>query len=323
VSRLALVADIGGTHARFALVETGVAPLHCLHAKTFRNVDFASLAEAAGHYLALVGQHPRRATFAVAAPVRCERVHLTNRAWSFSRSRLREALGLEELLLVNDFGAVARAVPELAAGDHVQLHGPARSSIEGPASVLGPGTGLGVALLLGGAARGWQVVETEGGHASFAPQDEEERAIARWLATRYGRASNERVLSGQGLAEVDAVLRGAAPGETAALRDPGVVVDAALGHDDTAARALGRFCAVLGSVAGDIALVHGARTVMIAGGMVPRFLDVLPASPFLGRFLDKGRFAAHLASVAVHVVTHPYPGLLGAAVAMRDAAADR
>lgn len=319
---LALIADIGGTNARFALTDPSVARPEILHSRSLRNADFASLQHAVEHYLAVVGSKPGQAAVALACPITGDEIRLTNRAWSFSREELRQALGLERLLLLNDFGAVAHAVPALQAEDRPGLYGQLREPLAGPISMLGPGTGLGVALLVGGHARGWEVVETEGGHVSFAPLGEEEQSIARWLTARHGRVSNERVLCGRGLSQIDAVLRDATDGHDPELRDPADIVSAALeGHDTAARRALARFCAVLGSVAGDMALVHGARTVVIAGGMVPRFVPFLRSSAFRERFLAKGRFAAYLESVAVHVITHPHPGLLGAAVALREGGA--
>lgn len=318
---LALVADIGGTNARFALTDLAAPQVALQQARSLCNADFASLQHATGHYLAVVGAHPARAAIAVASPVDADEIRLTNRAWSFSRSELRRALGLEELRVLNDFGAIASAVPLLGPADRVVLHGPDGGPLRGPVTVIGPGTGLGVALLVGDAVRGWQVVETEGGHVSFAPQGREEQAIARWMTAHFGRASNERVLCGSGLAHIDAVLRGAVDletGQPASLREPADIVDAALaGHDAAARRALARFCAVFGSVAGDAALIHGARTVVVAGGIVPRFIPFLRSSAFRERFLAKGRFAAHLESVAIHVITHAQPGLLGAASALR------
>lgn len=316
---LALVADIGGTNARFALCDPADAPpQRLLQVQSLRTADFASLQHAAGHYLAAVSARPRRAAMALACPVDGDEMRLTNRAWSFNRHELREALGLDELRLVNDFGAIARAVPVLGPDDRALLHGRDRDFLQGPVSVLGPGTGFGVALLVGSAADGWQVVETEGGHAGFAPQDDEERAIADWVAARHGRASWERLLSGSALVAIETVL-GAHDGRGPRRpREPGEIVAAALeGRDAVARRALARFCAILGSVAGDVALVHGARGVVIAGGIVPRFLPFLRASAFRERFLDKGRFAAWLEGVAVQVLTHPNPGLAGAAVALR------
>ena len=319
---LALVADIGGTNARFALVDLAAPEPALLQARSLCNADYASLQHAARDYLRSVGAEPKRAAVAVASPVSGEEIHLTNLAWSFGRGELRAALGLDELLLLNDFGAIGWAVPALRPSDRIALHGPVAEPMVGPVSLLGPGTGLGVGLLVGSQADGWHVVETEGGHVSFAPQDDEEQQIARWFTARHGRVSNERVLCGQGLAQVDAILRGDASGGEPSLREPADIVEAALaGSDVSARRALARFCAVLGSVAGDCALVHGARTVVIAGGMVPRFVPFLRSSAFRERFLAKGRFAPWLESVAIHVVTHPHPGLLGAAVALRKGSA--
>ena len=317
----ALIADVGGTNARFALTDLASPRPELREARSLRNADFPSLQHAAEHYLAQVGVRPRQAAIALACPVAGDEIHLTNRAWSFNRHELQAALGLDQLRLLNDFGAVACAAPALGAGDQVRLYGPDTGGLHGAVSVLGPGTGFGVALLVGRDGD-WTAVETEGGHASFAPLGKEEQAIARWMEARHGRTSYERVLSGSGLAGIDAVLRGVdAGGQAPVPRHPAEVVGAALdGHDVVSRRALARFCAILGSVAGDIALVHGARTVLIAGGIVPRFLPFLESSAFRERFLAKGRFAAYLESVSIRVVTHPNPGLLGAAVALRQAA---
>lgn len=315
---LALVADIGGTNARFALVDPVAEVPELLQPSSLDNAAFASLQHAANHYLQSVGARPAHAAIAVACPVSGDEIRLTNRAWSSSREELRTALGLEELLLINDFGAIAWAVTALRADERVHLHGPVTESPEGPISVLGPGTGLGVGLLVGSRRGGWHVVETEGGHASFAPLDDEEQLVARWFTERHGRVSNERLLSGDGLAQLDAILRGPDGGTPVEVRDPAEIVAAALaGTDVSARRALARFCAVLGSVAGDYALIHGARTVAIAGGMVPRFIPFLRSSAFRERFLAKGRFAPWLESVTIQVITHPHPGLLGAALALR------
>jgi len=320
-SSLALIADIGGTNARFALTDPTSSNVEVLEPRSLVNADFASLQHAAEHYLAEVGARPRSAAIAVASPVHGEEIRLTNRAWSFTRSELKQALGLEQLSVINDFGAVSWAVPALQPHEYVTLHGSDEAPLRGPVTVIGPGTGLGVALLVGDAQRDWSVVETEGGHVSFAPLGDEEQMIARWLTARFGRVSTERVLCGAGLSHIDAVLRGGdATRNDVELRDPADIVKAALeGHDVASRRALARFCAMLGSVCGDAALIHGARTVMIAGGMVPRFIPFLRSSAFRERFLAKGRFASYLESVTIRVIVHPNPGLLGAAVAARAA----
>lgn len=319
---LALIADIGGTNARFALCDPSRPP-ELLRPVSLRNADHASLQHAAETYLDSVGVRPRRASIALACPVVGDDIRLTNRAWSFNRHELRASLGLDELRLINDFGAIARAVPLLGPGEREVLHGPDQALAQGPVSVLGPGTGLGVALLVGDAMGCWRVVETEGGHVGFAPEDEEERALADRATALHGRVSWERLLSGSGLALIDAVLGERAGAPASPPREAPEVVAAALGGGDLVARqALARFCAILGSVAGDVALVHGARAVVVAGGIVPRFLPFLRSSAFRERFLDKGRFAAWLEPVAIQVVTHPNPGLLGAAAALREPGRD-
>lgn len=304
----ALVADIGGTHARFALTDPGAAQPALQQVQCLSCADYPGLLPAIEHYLGQIGQRPRSAALALAGPVEGEILRLTNRDWTFSRRQLAASLDLERLVLLNDFGAIGHALPLLGAGDLVALQGDPTPPTRGPISVVGPGTGLGVALLLGDRDQGWQVVETEGGHAGFAPTDAEELRIAHELIRRYGRASNERLLCGAGLTLLDAQRRA-----------PAALVAAALdAGEPQALRALERFCAILGSVAGDIVLIHGARQLVLAGGIVPRILPFLATSPFRQRFLAKGRFSVHLEGVGIHAITHPWPGLLGAASVLRQ-----
>lgn len=320
-SPVCLVADIGGTHARFALAEPSTCRPALREVCTLNTAQFSSLGQALRHYLDGLGVKPRRAALAVAAPVLGDEVHLTNCAWRFNRPELAATLRLDELKVINDFAACALGVSALKADECERLFGAATRGLLGPVSVIGPGTGMGMALLLHNSRRQWQVLETEGGHASFAPQDEEERQIGDWLAARHGRASIERVLSGAGLADIYAALSGQ-PADLATtphemLPTPATIVASALNGDDAIAHAaLARFCAVLGSVAGDAALFHGARTLAIAGGMVPRFIPFLKSSAFRQHFFDKGRFGSYLERVKVLVITHPAPGLLGAAVSL-------
>lgn len=313
---LAIIADIGGTNARFALTDLSDTRLQITHQKTLPTAEFASLQHAVEQYLAGVAVKPTRASFAVACPVSGDEVRLTNRAWAFSQQELKHALGFEHMLVINDFGAAALATLAIGDADRVILNGAENAQRQGPITVLGPGTGLGVALLVGDDANGWQVVETEGGHVSFAPQVEEEQMIADWIsAHHHGRCSNERLLSGIGLSYIDAAL--STPQKTE-LREPADIVAAALqGHDVLARRTLARFCSVLGSVVGDAALIHGSKTVAIAGGIVPRIIPFLKSSAFRERFLAKGRFASYLESVSIHVITHESSGLLGAAIALK------
>ena len=312
---LALVADIGGTNARFALADLSDGLPRLSNQETLPTADFASLPHAAEYYLGKHKAKPTRASFAVACPVTGDEIRLTNRAWAFSQRELQASLGLQRQLVINDFGAAAMAALAIGDSDRVILHGTPESQRNGPITVIGPGTGLGVALLVGDDQRGWQVVETEGGHVSFAPQVAEEQRIADWVAARHhGRCSNERLLSGLGLSYIDAVLA-----ERETLREPADIVSAALdGNDVMARRTLARFCSIFGSVVGDAALIHGAKTVAIAGGIIPRFVPYLRASAFRERFLAKGRFASYLESVSMHVITHESPGLIGAAAALQQ-----
>jgi len=325
-TELVLVADIGGTNARFALADLDGAGRPRLHDERKLTADrFASLQHAARHYLGEIRNRTpiSRAAIAVACPVIGEEIRLTNRAWSFNRDELRDELGLDDLLVLNDFGAAARAIPALTEDEKMIIHAGVHDGPKAPISVIGPGTGMGVALITRFDPENWHVIETEGGHINYAPQGSEEHLIYDWLISRHDRVSIERVLSGNGLGRIHAALSGRDPSKThtpnSMLERPAAIVERALaGNDVIARRSLARFCAILGSFAGDCALIHGARTVAIAGGMAPRFAAFLRASAFVERFLDKGRFAAWLEAVRVVLVTHPEPGLLGAAEALRE-----
>jgi glucokinase len=325
MAKLALIGDIGGTNARFALTDPTVAQPRILEPLTLSGADFHSLRDAARHYLDETRVEPAHAALAIASPIQGEDITLTNRDWSFNRAALQQALRLAHLHLLNDFAAIAWAAPHLAEHERLPLHGPLVQPPKGPVTLIGAGTGLGVALLTGSPEQGWHIVPTEGGHASFAPTDDEERAIAAWLALRHGRVSNERLLSGHGLSNIDACLRGvapvAAPAAQTGSRRSKDIVEAALAGEADAVRALRRFCRIYGAVAGDAALQHGANTVMIAGGIVLNFLDFFRASEFMEAFAAKGRHSQYMARTAVQVITHPNPGLLGAAVAVRMASA--
>lgn len=323
---LVLVADIGGTNARFAVTDLDCGKRPKLYdVQKFSADRFASLQHAARYYLSSVTDKARitRAAIAVACPVTGDEIRLINRSWSFSRRELKAELGLDELLVMNDFGAAARSIPALHDDEKVILHHGIHHGPRAPISVIGPGTGMGVALITQFDPHNWHVIETEGGHVSYAPQGTEEQMIHDWLSERHGRVSIERVLSGSGLGWIHAALSGRDPSRMQtpddSLLPPAEIVARALEGEDVASRsALARFCSVLGSFAGDCALIHGARTVAIAGGIAPRFGSFLRASAFVESFLDKGRFAAWLETVRVVLVTHPEPGLLGAALALHD-----
>ena len=257
----------------------------------------------------LTGQVGRGA-IAVASPIAGDRITLTNRDWSFSASRLKRSLGLDRLEIVNDFAAIALCIPSLTSRDVLRI-GPGKKAAGAPVAILGPGTGLGVSLLVP-AGKGWLPVATEGGHVSLPAADETDAAIIETLRRRFGHVSAERVLSGPGLADLYTVLA-ALEGRSVEERAPPEVMDAALnGSDPLAIAAVERFCAFLGTVAGDIALTAGARGgVYIAGGIVPRLGNALKRTPFRARFEAKGRFKTYLRDVPTYVITREQPAFGG------------
>jgi glucokinase len=309
-----LIADIGGTNARFALMDEengGVGPLHRVKLDSFTGV-----AEAIGSFLEAHGdgQTPRGAVLAAAGPVSANRVRLTNRGWVVDGAEIARALGIGAVRVVNDFAAVSWSLPGLTRADLFPLGGEAAEPGE-PMAVLGPGTGLGVGAFLPPD----RALVTEGGHASLAAHDAREAAVIEWLRPRHGgHVSAERVLSGMGLANLHAALA-ALDGAAAPERDAAAVTEAALsGECDLCREALSMFCALLGGVAGDLALLYGARGgVFVAGGIAPRFPEFLAASAFRARFEAKGRFREWLQPVPTHLVTRLDAAMLGLAALAR------
>jgi glucokinase len=308
-----LLADIGGTNARFALAQPG-GPVS--HIAVMRAADHAGVAQAAEAYLAATGLsvRPAAAAFAVASPVIGDAIHFTNSPWSFSIAALQARLGLARLTVVNDFVAVALAVPHLRDVERIQI-GSGAPAAGAPIAVLGPGTGLGVAALVPHKG-GWLPVATEGGHATLAAADEREAAIAAAMrkTTRTGHLSAERALSGPGLVRLCAAIA-AVDGLAAAPDDPQRITERAIAGTDALCRAtLDMFCAMLGGFAGNLALSYGALGgVYIGGGIVPDFPDYLARSAFRARFEAKGRFRDYLAAIPTYVVAHPQPAFLGLA----------
>jgi glucokinase len=309
--------DIGGTHARFALAELEAGRVLSLgDVCTLRTAEHSSL-QTAWEAFGAAAAHPlpMAAAIALAGPVRGEALKLTNSDWVIRPASIRETLGIERFTLVNDFGAVAQAVALLGETHFSHLCGPERPlPQEGVISVLGPGTGLGVAQLLRRDGRD-HVVETEGGHIDFAPLDELEDKILARLRLRFGRLSVERIASGPGLAhlyEALAAIKGLDPQYP---EERSLWMAAIAGEDDLAAAALDRFCLTLGAVAGDIALAQGAAGVVIGGGLGLRLAGHLPRSGFRDRFVAKGRYERRMANIPVKIITYDQPGLFGAAAA--------
>jgi glucokinase len=309
--------DIGGTHARFAIarVEAGRV-VHLDEEITLKTAEHASLQTAWEDFGAQIGRPlPNAAAIAVAGPVQGEVLKLTNNPWVIRPAFIPHKLGAERYTLVNDFGAVAYAVGQLEDARFTHLCGPEQPlPQDGVITIVGPGTGLGVAQLLKRDGR-YHVIETEGGHIDFAPLDALEDQILTHLRKHYRRVSVERIVSGQGLPNIYEALA-TIENRPVHFRDEKELWKAAMACEDSlAAAAFDRFCLSLGAVAGDIALAQGAQAVVIAGGLGQRLVDHLPKSGFRDRFIAKGRFERRMDEMPVKVITHPQPGLFGAAAA--------
>jgi glucokinase len=305
--------DIGGTHARFALAE--LAPGHrprLGEMRKYRTRELAGLGEAWARFERdSGGALPRAAALAVAAPIEGDVLTFMNSHWRLDRHGLKGELGLDKLLLLNDFGAVAHTVSVTPGDEFVAIAGPGDLPAAGITSVLGPGTGLGVSLL--DRRTGVSVIETEAAHIGFCPLDPEEEELADFLTARYGRASVERVVSGPGLIDLYAFLGG---GEAPEASQAGTLWDAAIsGADPLAERALSILVRAFGSAAGDIALAHGATGVALTGGLANRIGHLLTSPAFAARFTAKGRYRERMQRTPVRLLTDAEPGLLGAAIA--------
>lgn len=317
MSRTIAVADIGGTHARFALAEIDRGEVLSLGdpvtLKTGEHASFRTAWEEFGRqYRASL---PDALGMAFAGPVGGDVLKLTNNPWVIRPSLMAEKLGVTQFRIVNDFGAVAHAVSALGEEHYLHLCGPSGPlPDEGVTTIVGPGTGLGVAQLLkaGGHVH---VVETEGGHVDFAPLDSLEDKILVHLRRSFRRVSVERIASGSGLVNIYNALAAIEGRAVTPAEDKALWTAALEGRNALASAALDRFCLSLGAVAGDLALGHGANAVVIAGGLGYRLRDHLRQSGFDDRFIAKGRFERRMEAIPVKLVTHPEPGLFGAAVA--------
>ena len=309
--------DLGGTHARFAIASIEGGRVSNLGDEVvLKTVEHASFQTAWEAFAQRLGRPlPRAAAIAVACPVGGEVLQLTNNPWTIRPARLPEMLGIDRFTLINDFGAVGHAVAQLDDSQFRHLFGPQRPLPNpGVISIVGPGTGLGVAILARSAAA-TLVIEAEGGHADFSPLDPLEDQMLARLRGLYRRVSVERIVSGPGLANIHATLAAIEGRAVAPMDDARLWALALSGQDSLAAAAFDRFCLSLGAAAGDIALTQGAQAVVIAGGLGLRIADRLASSGFESRFRAKGRFEARMAAMPVKLITHPQPGLFGAAVA--------
>ncbi len=306
--------DIGGTNARFAIVAgPGEQPSRI---RTLPCAAYAGPEEAIRDYLALERlDAPRIAAFGIANPITGDRVSMTNHHWTFSVEALRASLGLERLQVINDFTALALSLQQLQPQERCQLGGDEPLARQ-PIALLGAGTGLGISGLVP-CGEAYTPLEGEGGHVTMPACNAREAQIIAVLAERHGHVSAERFLSGPGLVALHDAIRRIDGESPLALSGADVSARALEGSCRFCVEALNTFCAMLGTVAGDLALTLGARGgVYIGGGIVPKLGEFFVASAFRQRFEDKGRFAPYLARIPVYVIHAAFPALLGAARAL-------
>jgi glucokinase len=316
-----LVADIGGTNARFSAVPVGqLESEYEFHHSVDEHPEFAELvvellkeiAEDTGWNSA-----PVSACFAVACPADNEEIVFTNSHWKFTKTELKQLLGCADLQIINDFEAVAHGVTELDEADVIKVGGDAPVR-EKPIGIIGAGTGLGVAGLVP-LANGYHVIDSEGGHADYPPITERMVAVVGLLRKEYGRVSLERLLSGKGIFNIYRSLCTLGNKQRACETPAEVVAAAHRGDNELALQALNMFCSGMGSAAGNLALTYGAKGgIYIAGGVVPRFKDFFIKSEFRHKFEEKGRFVSYLKPIPVYIVVRENLGLLGAAKKLKQ-----
>jgi glucokinase len=315
-----LVGDVGGTNARFAIAHMIDGKPVLEHHESFPASEHPTFLGGVKAFIDGCEVKPTGGVIAVAGPVTDGAIDLTNSPWQVSETELA-TLGLNPVRLINDFEALAWGAPVVPEDQLASLGGPDEGEEHSAIAVLGPGTGFGVSALARDIHGNEIAMPSEGGHACFAPGDPIEDEILRILRRRYDRVSIERLICGPGLLNMHRALA-EIDGRETHIDDPAQITTEAMENPNSACGAtLARFCAVLGAVAGDIALTTGARGgIYIAGGIAPRILPFLQASPFRERFERKGRFADYMAAIPTKVILHKHAALLGAArVAFSDA----
>jgi glucokinase len=312
-----LVADIGGTNARFALATIDGAAIRVGEMHAFRAEDYEQISDAANAFLEAVQAKPKAACVAVAGPITDEIVEFTNSPWVLDIAKVKQQLKLDLLLAINDFEALAASVRHLTPADLAPVK-PGTGDPSAPMLVIGPGTGFGQSLLIpvGGKDR---IIATEGGHVAFAPHDEEEIEVLRFIAREHRRVSIERLVSGRGLVNIHRALCVIAGAPRISLQADEITRAALTGEYPIAVKAVEMFCAILGSAAGDAVLGTGARGgVLLGGGILPKIKDFFMQSKFIERFLDKGRMRDYVDQVPVDLIIRDGAALVGAARRLKD-----
>lgn len=307
-----ILADVGATNARFGFVnEAGqVEKTH-----VFKCEEFPTFQDAFRAYKAQVGLDDgavTRAALAIAGPVTSDLIRMTNHPWVFSRAAAQAELNLQQFVVVNDFTAVALSLTELQDSDVALIGEKGRPNTAFPLAVLGPGTGLGVSGLVPDGKNGFVPLSGEGGHVTMSPYNDREAAILHVLRDWFGHVSAERVICGSGLANLYRAIAALEKQEVRQYKPEEVTKAALAGQDPIAVEALSVFCAMLGTVAGNLTLTLGARAgVYIAGGIVPQILPFFKRSAFRDRFKAKGRFENYMAAIPTFVITQPLVAFLG------------
>ncbi len=313
-----LVADIGGTNARFGLVERVAKtskPIYTtsqqITLQCANYADMGSMIKACCVQLKI--DVPEYACLAIAGPIEHGVAQMTNLSWKFSISELRDQLGMKTLHVINDFAALAYAVPFLSEQETKVLYA-ANSNPKAPIVVMGPGTGFGMALLVPEYDGGWEIIPTEGGHASFAPTNEKELAIKSFLLKEQSHVSVENILSGIGLVNLYRALAHIAGVEAKAYTPADVSAKGLANEDPLCREAVVTFCNTLGAVAGDKAVSTGARGgVVIGGGITPKLMGILPETDFEERYKNKGPMTHYVTDISIKVIVNDKAALVGSA----------
>jgi glucokinase len=314
-----ILADIGATNARFAVFKGGKLLSEKTH--VFKCEEFPGFADAYHAYLKEINlgdEKVARAAVAIAGPVTSDLIRMTNHPWAFSRKGVKKELDLERFVVINDFTAVALSLTELTDADYIPIGDKRKPDPGFPIGVLGAGTGLGVSGLVPNGHGGFVPLSGEGGHVTMSPYNDREAALLHVMRDWFGHVSAERILCGTGLVNLYKAVAQVDRQEVR-FRKPEDITQAALDGDEMSVEALNMFCAMLGTVAGNLALTLGARGgIYIAGGIIPKILSFFRRSPFRDRFMAKGRFENYMAAIPTRVITHPFPAFLGLEASLRS-----
>jgi len=312
---LSVVADVGGTNIRLAVLDLLSGELS--KTREYPCAQFINIDTALAQYFATLADPVSHLCIGIACPVENDLLTMTNLSWEFSKQQLIEKLNLKTLYVINDYTAISLAVPFILESDKIQIGGGTEKA-NGVKAIFGPGTGLGVSHLIKQDEK-WVSLDGEGGHASFAPNTSQQTDVLLLLQEQFGHVSAERLLSGQGLVNIYHALCRLA-GKQPEFFEAAEISQSALNNEcEIATETLTLFCQSMGAFAGNLALNLDCQGgVYIAGGIVPRFIEFFKNSEFREFFEAKGRLKSTLESIPTYVITHKNPGLLGAAVYLRQ-----